>query len=166
MEPPFARTIDAAKKYVVSSSLDGVDWNVEFVRGDLGMPFRSPRFCPSVTCLAFLSIVGRAPCGRLVDYQGTVKVGRSRIAAQREGWQFFGTALWPWRSATQASVLSSRWTVMFPINPYIFPSRASADGDVGNGPHRRRACDEKVAPPCSMRRKSSNTISEERRARG
>jgi dihydrofolate reductase len=33
---PFARTIDAAKKYVVSSTLDRVDWNAEFVRGDLG----------------------------------------------------------------------------------------------------------------------------------
>lgn len=39
MEPwmePFARTIDAAKKYVVSSTLDRVDWNSELVRGDLG----------------------------------------------------------------------------------------------------------------------------------
>jgi dihydrofolate reductase len=39
MEPwmePFARTIDAAKKYVVSSTLDRVDWNAERVRGDLG----------------------------------------------------------------------------------------------------------------------------------
>ncbi|MFC4311851.1 dihydrofolate reductase family protein [Steroidobacter flavus] len=32
---PFARTIDAAKKYVVSSTLDRVDWNSELVRGDL-----------------------------------------------------------------------------------------------------------------------------------
>jgi dihydrofolate reductase len=32
---PFARTIGAAKKYVVSSTLDGVDWNAELVRGDL-----------------------------------------------------------------------------------------------------------------------------------
>jgi dihydrofolate reductase len=31
---PFARTIDAAKKYVVSSTLDRVDWNAELVRGD------------------------------------------------------------------------------------------------------------------------------------
>ena len=39
MEPwmePFARTIHAAKKYVVSSTLDRVDWNAELVRGDLG----------------------------------------------------------------------------------------------------------------------------------
>jgi dihydrofolate reductase len=39
MEPwmePFARTIDAAKKYVVSSILERVDWNAELVRGDLG----------------------------------------------------------------------------------------------------------------------------------
>ncbi len=32
---PFARTIDAAKKYVVLSTLDRVDWNAELVRGDL-----------------------------------------------------------------------------------------------------------------------------------
>ena len=36
---PFARTIDAAKKYVVSSTLlsnpDRVDWNAELLRGDL-----------------------------------------------------------------------------------------------------------------------------------
>ena len=33
---PFARTIDAAKKYVVSSTLKRVDWNAELLRGDLG----------------------------------------------------------------------------------------------------------------------------------
>jgi dihydrofolate reductase len=32
---PFARTIDAAKKYVVSSTLERVDWNAELVRGNL-----------------------------------------------------------------------------------------------------------------------------------
>jgi hypothetical protein len=32
---PFARTINAAKKYVVSSTLDRVDWNAELVRGVL-----------------------------------------------------------------------------------------------------------------------------------
>jgi dihydrofolate reductase len=32
---PFARTIHAAKKYVVSSTLDSVDWNAELLRGDL-----------------------------------------------------------------------------------------------------------------------------------
>ena len=33
---PFAQTIDSAKKYVVSSTLDEVDWNAELIRGDLG----------------------------------------------------------------------------------------------------------------------------------
>jgi dihydrofolate reductase len=33
---PFARMIHAAKKYVVSSTLDRVDWNAQLVRGDLG----------------------------------------------------------------------------------------------------------------------------------
>ncbi|MEA2623492.1 MAG: hypothetical protein QOH61_2402 [Chloroflexota bacterium] len=37
---PFARTIDAAKKYVVSSTLEQVDWNAELVRGDLGEAVR------------------------------------------------------------------------------------------------------------------------------
>ncbi|MEI2270055.1 dihydrofolate reductase family protein [Microbacterium sp. No. 7] len=32
---PFARTIDAAKKYVVSSTLPSVDWNAELLAGDL-----------------------------------------------------------------------------------------------------------------------------------
>ena len=32
---PFGRTIDAAKKYVVSSTLQHVDWNAELLRGDL-----------------------------------------------------------------------------------------------------------------------------------
>ena len=39
MEPwmePFARTIDASKKYVVSSTLNRVDWNAELIRGNLG----------------------------------------------------------------------------------------------------------------------------------
>ena len=31
----FARTINEAKKYVVSSTLDRVDWNAELLRGDL-----------------------------------------------------------------------------------------------------------------------------------
>jgi len=37
---PFARTIDAAKKYVVSRTLERVDWNAELVRGDLATTVR------------------------------------------------------------------------------------------------------------------------------
>lgn len=37
---PFARTIDAARKHVVSGTLDRVDWNAEFVRGDLATAVR------------------------------------------------------------------------------------------------------------------------------
>jgi dihydrofolate reductase len=37
---PFARKINAAKKYVVSSTLERVDWNAELVRGDLGEAVR------------------------------------------------------------------------------------------------------------------------------
>jgi dihydrofolate reductase len=34
-QTPFAETIDRAKKYVVSSTLGGADWNAELVRGDV-----------------------------------------------------------------------------------------------------------------------------------
>lgn len=37
---PFARTIHAAKKYVVSSTLTSVDWNAELLRGDLNQAVR------------------------------------------------------------------------------------------------------------------------------
>ena len=37
---PFARTIDAAKKYVVSTTLERVDWNAELIRGDLARAVR------------------------------------------------------------------------------------------------------------------------------
>lgn len=37
---PFARTINAARKYVVSKTLDRVDWNAELLRGDLGNAVR------------------------------------------------------------------------------------------------------------------------------
>ena len=43
---PFARTIDAAKKYVVSSTLERVDWNAELVRGDLGTAVRELKRAP------------------------------------------------------------------------------------------------------------------------
>ena len=38
---PFARTIDAARKYVVSSTLKTVDWNAELLRGDLATAVRA-----------------------------------------------------------------------------------------------------------------------------
>lgn len=34
VDDPFARTIDAARKYVVSNTLDRVEWNAELLRGD------------------------------------------------------------------------------------------------------------------------------------
>jgi dihydrofolate reductase len=37
---PFGRMIDAKHKYVVSSTLDRVDWNAELVRGDLEQAVR------------------------------------------------------------------------------------------------------------------------------
>ncbi len=43
---PFARKIDAAKKYVVSSTLDGVDWNAQLVRGDVGKAIQQLKRAP------------------------------------------------------------------------------------------------------------------------
>jgi dihydrofolate reductase len=39
-EIAFAQTIGRMKKYVVSSTLDGVDWNAELVQGDLATAVR------------------------------------------------------------------------------------------------------------------------------
>jgi dihydrofolate reductase len=43
---PFARAIDVKKKYVVSSTLDRVDWNAELVRGDLATAIRQLKSQP------------------------------------------------------------------------------------------------------------------------
>jgi len=39
-EIPFAESIDRTRKYVVSSTLNAVDWNAELVRGDLAAAVR------------------------------------------------------------------------------------------------------------------------------
>ena len=49
MEPwmdAFARTIHASKKYVVSTTLDRVDWNADLVRGDLAEAVRALKAQP------------------------------------------------------------------------------------------------------------------------
>jgi dihydrofolate reductase len=43
---PFSKTINAMKKYVVSSTLKQVDWNSELVRGDLGETVRQLKAQP------------------------------------------------------------------------------------------------------------------------
>lgn len=43
---PFARTIDEARKYVVSSRLESVDWNAELLRGDLAEAVRQLKSAP------------------------------------------------------------------------------------------------------------------------
>ena len=40
---PFSRTIDAAKKYVVSNTLERVNWNAELVRGELEEAIQKPK---------------------------------------------------------------------------------------------------------------------------
>lgn len=48
---PFARTIDAMKKYVVSSTLNRVDWNAELVSGNLGDAVRKLKQKPGKALL-------------------------------------------------------------------------------------------------------------------
>jgi dihydrofolate reductase len=47
---PFAQTISAAKKYVVSNTLEHVDWNAELVRGDWARPFSNSSGSPARDC--------------------------------------------------------------------------------------------------------------------
>ena len=49
---PFARAIDAARKYVVSSTLERVDWNAELLRGDLGKAVQQLKRQPGKGLLA------------------------------------------------------------------------------------------------------------------
>ena len=57
---PFAPSIDAVKKYVVSSTLNRVDWNAELVRGDPGSGVQQLKREPAKG----LFVVGReAPAG-------------------------------------------------------------------------------------------------------
>lgn len=64
-EVPFAEAIDRAKKYVVSSTLSGADWNAELVRGDLEQAIRrlkeepgGPLWVGGVTLPAALADLG------------------------------------------------------------------------------------------------------------
>lgn len=45
-ETPFAEAIDGARKHVVSSTLRGVDWNAELLRGDVGDAVRGLKLQP------------------------------------------------------------------------------------------------------------------------
>ena len=45
-DEPFGRVMNAAKKYVVSSTLTSVDWNAELLRGDLGTAVRQLKSKP------------------------------------------------------------------------------------------------------------------------
>jgi hypothetical protein len=58
---PFARTIDAAKKYVMSSTLDRVDWSAKLVRADLRQPEAPPNLVHVPSECPALFIVRCAP---------------------------------------------------------------------------------------------------------
>src|SRR5687768_12925371 len=102
---PFARTIDAAKKYVVSSTLDRVDWNAELVRGDLGKAVRQLKqesgnglFVGGVTlalALAELGLIDEYEFvvhPRLAGHGPTLFAGLSKhVDLKLVGWLEFGS---------------------------------------------------------------------------
>ena len=74
MEPwmePFARTMDAAKKYVVSSTLDRVDWNAQLICGDLRTAVRQLKQQPGrgLFVAGAQLAVGLAELGLIDEYE-------------------------------------------------------------------------------------------------
>jgi dihydrofolate reductase len=72
---PFARTIDAAKKYVVSSTLNQVNWNAELVQGDLGEAVERLKLQPGNEL--FTGGVDAAPSARRVGIDRRVRIHRT-----------------------------------------------------------------------------------------
>ena len=88
---PFARTIGAAKKYVVSSTLDRVDWNAELVRGDLEKAVQHLRrgagkglFVAGVKLPQALAELGLIDA---YEFGGAARAGRPRADAFRGTYQ-------------------------------------------------------------------------------
>jgi dihydrofolate reductase len=88
---PFAETIDAAKKYVVSSTLEQVDWNAELVRGDVGEAVRQLKrtsdrglFVGGVTLPMALAELGLIDEYEFVVHPRVVGHGRTLFAGLSE----------------------------------------------------------------------------------
>jgi dihydrofolate reductase len=88
---PFARAIDGAKKYVVSSTLDAVDWNAELVHGDLGKAVRQLKeepgdglFVGGVTLPAALADLGLIDEYEFLVHPVVAGRGPSLLAGLRE----------------------------------------------------------------------------------
>jgi dihydrofolate reductase len=114
-EIPFAETIDRAKKYVVSSTLSGVDWNAELVRGDLGQAVQRLKqepgeglFVGGVTLPLAL-----ADLGLIDEYEFLVQPPcRTRADVARRSAQRIQLSSWI------AGVRSGRWLcVTSPVSP-------------------------------------------------
>jgi dihydrofolate reductase len=133
---PFARTIDAAKKYVVSSTLERVDWNAELVRGDLGEAVRQLKRGPGKGLLVggVTLPLALAELGLIDEYEFVVQ---PRLAGH-------GPTLFAGLSKYVDLKLVSRLeygsgAVAMRYEPRRQPSGAtgSANPDLGDGPKRR-----------------------------
>ncbi len=133
-----ARTIDAAKKYVMSSTLDRVDCNAELVRGDLGKAvqqlkpesgeglFRAGREDPGgVSFATICENPFRATFGRQMP-----------SAAQTPVSPFSRKPLWPirWNSmANSSAAYCKRQAEAQPIAGYLAQSAAVSGRRTGFG---------------------------------
>ena len=82
---PFGRTIDAARKYVVSRTLPDVDWNAELVRGDLSTAVRELKRDADIATGGVMLPTALAAAGLIDEYEFVVHprvVGRS-VALRR-----------------------------------------------------------------------------------
>jgi len=87
----FAETIDAAKKYVVSATLDRVDWNAQLLHGDLGDAVRALKqqpgrglFVGGVTLPLALADLGLIDAYEFVVHPVVAGHGPTLLAGLRE----------------------------------------------------------------------------------
>ncbi|GAA2586147.1 dihydrofolate reductase family protein [Microbacterium binotii] len=69
---PFGRTIDAARKYVVSRTLPDVDWNAELVRGDLATAVRALKRDADIATGGVMLPTALAELGLIDEYEFVV----------------------------------------------------------------------------------------------
>ena len=144
---PFARTIDAAKKYVVSSTLERVDWNAELVCGELGKAVRAAQAGTGQG-----TVRGRREARAGADGAGADRRVRARGASQARG---------PRPDVVRGAVKACRLEAREP----------ALDGErrvrrVGRGPPAGRGARRRGARDARLRARGARGAGRARRGRG